>query len=115
MKLRVKNSEIFPMPGGNSHMLHLGTISKGMREFCVMYCVSGPKAGKLYIEEVVVTSVDYSKDVYAHSKFINDDDLARELAFFAEQKGLTDMVKIANRLFSTGRGSWLMGMSGSQK
>lgn len=109
MRFQVKNSEIFPMPGGNSHMLHLGTISMGMREFCVMYCVRGPKFGNLYIEEVVLTSVDFDKDVYAHSKFIKDDALAYDLAKFAEEKGMTDMVAIANRLFSTGRGSWLMG------
>ena len=108
MRFRVKNSDIFKLPS-NSHMLHLGTIGSGLREFVVMYCTHGPKSGHMYIEEAVLTSVDFSKDIFAHFKFIKDGDLARELALFASTNKLTDMKHIADRLFSTGRGSWLMG------
>ena len=110
MRFRLKNSNIFRMPG-NSHMLHLGTIGEGMSEYIVMLCVGGSKSGNMYIEEAVLTSVDFSKDVFAHSKFIDDDELAHELAGFAEENKLTDMVRISNELFSTGRGSWLMGVN----
>ncbi len=89
-------------------MLHLGTIGSGLREYIVMYCTHGPKFGHMFIEEAVLTSVDFSDDVFGSSKFIQDDDLARELAFFAANHKLTDMKEIANKLFSTGRGSWLM-------
>jgi len=68
----------------------------------------------MYIEEAVLTSIDFSKDVFASCKFIKDDDLALELARFAEEKKLTDMVTIANTLFATGRGSWLTGVSDSR-
>ena len=110
MRFRVKNSNIFKLPG-NQHMLHLGTITKGFSEYIVMLCVGGTKSGNMYIEEAVLASIDFSKDVYANCKFIKDDELALALARFAEEKGLTDMVKIANLLFSTGRGSWLTGVN----
>ena len=89
-------------------MLHLGTIGSGLREFVVMYCRSGPKSGNMYIEEAVLTNIDFSKDVFASFKFIADDDEAREIANYAAENNMTNMVEIANRLFSTGRGSWLM-------
>jgi hypothetical protein len=112
MRFLVKNYDIFKLPG-NRHMLHLGTIGYGLREFVVMYCTGGEKAGNMYIEEAVLHSVDFSKDVYAGFKFIKDDNLARELAAYASEKNMTNMVDIGNRLFSTGRGSWLMEANGS--
>ena len=90
VKFRVKNSNIFLLPG-NGHMLHLGTIEYGLREFIVMTCIGGPHQGKTYIEEIVLNTVDFSKDVFANCKFIEDDNLAFDLAKFAEDKGLTDI------------------------
>lgn len=107
MRFRVKNSNIFLLPC-NDHMLHLGTIESGLREFVVMYCRGGPKSGNMYIEEAVLTNIDFSKDVFACFKFIADDDEAYEIANFAAENNMTNMVEIANKLFSTGRGSWLM-------
>lgn len=109
MRFQLKNSNIFKMPG-NKHMLHLATIGMGHREFIAMYCASGVKAGNVYIEEVVLVSSDFSKDVFAYSKFIEEDDLAHDLTRFAEEKKITDMKLITEMLFSTGRGSWLTGL-----
>jgi hypothetical protein len=72
-------------------MVHLGTIGYGLREFVVMTCVRGPKKGNTYIEEVVLTSVDYTEDVFANCKFIEDDNLANDLANYAREQGLLDI------------------------
>jgi len=84
-------------------MLHLGTIGYGLREFIVMTCIYGPHYGKTYIEEVVLTSVNFSEDVYANCKFIEDDNLAEDLAKFAEEKQLTSIGNRANELIDTGK------------
>ena len=44
--------------------------------------------GKVYIEEVVLNSVDFSKDIFASCKFISDENLAHDLAAFVQEKGL---------------------------
>ena len=86
-------------------MLHLGTIGYGLREFIVMHCRRGPHNGQTYIEEVVLNNVDFSTDVFANCKFIDDDNLAQDLAAFAEEKGLLDIRK---RMHEGGR-LWLPG------
>ena len=106
--MKVKNSNIFPLPG-NPHMLHLGTIEKGLQEFIVMACIRGSHRGKVFIEEAVLTTVDWSKDVFGNCKFIQDDALAEDLAKFAEMKGLTDMKKVFNHIQAIGKTEWLMG------
>lgn len=107
MRFRVLNSNIFPLPC-NPHMLHLGTIGSGLREFVVMYCRSGPKSGHVFIEEAVLVNIDFSKDTFACFKFIKDDDEAIEIANYAAEKNMTNTIEIANRLFSMRRESWLM-------
>ncbi len=92
MRLRVKSSNIFPLPG-NPHMLHLATLERGLREFIVLHCMRGPHKDKTYIEEVVLTTVDFKDDVFANCKFVADDELANELAEFATDKGLLDIEK----------------------
>lgn len=113
MRFKVKNSNIFPMPGNHpsnpNQLLHLGTIEYGLREFVVMACVTGPKRGNVYIEEVVLNTVDFQKDVFANLKFIEDDNLAHDLAKFAEEKKLTDMKEVSNRLGEQGKLPWLYG------
>ena len=111
MRFRVKESNLFKVPG-NPHMLHLGTISYGLREFIAMACLEGPKSGNCYIEEVVLESRDLSKDVWANCKFIYDDNLAFDLAKFCEEKGLTDMKKRFEELKATGRFEWVLGNKG---
>lgn len=111
MRFQVKDSNIFPLPG-NPHMLHLATISYGLREFIAMVCIKGPYQGSCYIEEVVLESRDFNKDVWANCKFIADDNLAFDLAKFCEDKGITDMKKRFNELFATGRSHWLLGNEG---
>jgi hypothetical protein len=82
-------------------MLHLGTIAKGFREFVAFVCIANPpgtsiwnsKVGKVYIEEAVLEAKDYSKDVFGHLKFINDDE-AQELAAFANSHNLLNIREI---------------------
>lgn len=108
MRFQLKNSNLFLVPG-NKHMLHLGTIGYGLREFIVMACIRGPQSGQVYIEEVVLNTVDFSQDVFANCKFIEDDNLAFDLAKYAEEQGITDVPKRLNELGETGRLSWITG------
>lgn len=91
MRLKVKNCSRFRLPGSNKHFIHLGTIEYGIREFIVFHCTAGPKAGNTYIEEVVLTSVDWTEDVFANCKFVSDDNLAQDLAAFATEQGLLNI------------------------
>lgn len=106
MRLLVKNSNIFPLPG-NPHMIHLGTIGRGLREFVVLLCTQGLSQGQCYIEEVVIQSVNWDEDVFANLKFIQDDELAEELYVFAAENKLTDMKTVSETLISSRRESWL--------
>jgi hypothetical protein len=114
MRFKVKDSNLFLMPG-NPHLLHLGSIAYGLREFVVMTCVDGPHKGNTYIEEVVLESKDFSKDVFASLKFIDDNNLAFDLAKFAEENGLTDMKKRAEELIDRGKTQWLAGSTDLRK
>jgi hypothetical protein len=107
MAFKIKNSDLFVLPG-NPHMLHLATISKGLQEYVVMLCIKNPPlampgqnyTGRVYIEEAVLENKDFSKDIFANLKFIDDDNLANDLAAFARDHGILDiqaqMVKILN-------------------
>lgn len=106
MRFKLKNSNIFPLPG-NPHMLHLATIGYSLREFIVMLGIMGPASGKIYIEEIVLESKDFSKDVFANCKFIEDDNLANDLSEFVEEKGIRDMKKIADTIIDMGNAGWL--------
>jgi hypothetical protein len=108
MRFKVKDSNLFLMPG-NPHMLHLGTIAYGLREFVAMVCVQQPPTlaksnvayvGRCYIEEVVLESKDFSKDVYANLKFIDDGQLANDLAAFAQDKDILNIPKQLERIMT---------------
>ena len=98
MGFKVKDSNLF-LPPGNPHMLHLATISKGLQEFIVFLCIKDPPltppdqsfTGRVYIEEAVLESKDFSKDVFANLKFISDDHLAQDLANFAQEQGILNI------------------------
>ena len=108
MRFQLKDTNLFLVPG-NSHMLHLATVTYGLREFIVMACIKGPKSGDCYIEEVVLESRNFDKDVWANCKFIADDNLAFDLAKFADERGITDMKKRFEELRATGNFHWLLG------
>lgn len=99
MRFTLKDTNIFSLPG-NPHMLHIATISYGLREFVGML---DRRTQKFYIEEVVLQSQDFSKDVWANFKFIEDDALAFDLAKFCEEKKVLDMKKLQERLIDEGR------------
>lgn len=96
MRFIVKDTNLFFLPG-NKHMLHIATIGYSLREFVAMLDVN---TQKIYIEEVVLVSQDFSKDVYANFKFIDEDELAQELSEFCDSRKLLDMKRIQDRLCS---------------
>ena len=108
MRLYLKTSDLFLVPG-NQHMLHLGPVGYGLREFIVMHCLRGPHKGNTYIEEVVLNSVDWTADVFAHCKFVEETALAEDLANFAEENKLLDVKERFHQLQDQGRGQWLFG------
>ena len=95
------------MPG-NPQLLHLATVTDSFREFIAMVCVKGPETGNCYIEEAVLTTVDYSTDVFANLKFIQDDHLAEDLYDFLNNKGLLDITRRLNEVIAQGNISWLL-------
>lgn len=101
-RFKLKNSNLFQLPG-NAHMLHIATIGYGLREFIFMLDVL---TQKMYIEEVVLETKDFANDVWANMKFIEDDNLAHDLAKFAEDKKITDMKRIQNYLYEMKVNSW---------
>tara|TARA_Y100000310_G_scaffold338540_1_gene428447 strand:+ start:10094 stop:10411 length:318 start_codon:yes stop_codon:yes gene_type:complete len=105
MRFNIKNKNIFPMPG-NKHLMHLATIEYGLREFVVMLGTIGDTKGKAYIEEVVLNTVDFKNDVFANLKFIEDDNLANDLAQWAMEKGLLDMRERGHEAFEQGIKLW---------
>ena len=92
--MKVINTNHFRLPG-NEHMIHLASIQDSLREFILMI---DTKTSKAYIEEVVLESKDFSKDIWANLKFIEDDNLAHDLASFCEDKKLIDMKKVQEYL-----------------
>lgn len=101
-RFKVKETNLFLLPG-NPHMLHVATITYGLREFIFML---DHTTQKMYIEEVVLESTDFEKDVWANMKFIEDDNLAFDLAKFAEDEKITDMKKIQNYLYELKEKVW---------
>ena len=99
MSFKLINSDLFLLPN-NPHMIHLGTISKGLQEYIVMLCIRGPKSGNVYIEETVLNTVDFSKDVFANLKYIQDEALVNDLAAFAREKGLLNIERVMERVLS---------------
>ena len=105
MRFKVKDSNLFPLKN-NPHMLHLATIGYSLREFCAMACVYGPHKGKVYIEELVHNTVDFTQDVYANFKFISDDNLAADLANYCTEQGLLDVGARVKEGLETGVIKW---------
>lgn len=108
LMIKIKNKNIFPIPG-NPHMLHLATLSKGLREFYVMVCISGAHKGKCYIEEYVPTTVSFSDDIFGNFKFIQNDEEAKELADFCERYKLNDIGERSGEMVETGLGKIVFG------
>lgn len=102
-KMKVKDSNLFLMPE-NPHMLHLASIEYGLREFV---CMVDRNTTKTYIEEVSLQSADNKGDVWCNLQFIEDDNLAYDLAMFCQEKGVTDMLAVANKLLAQGKGEWI--------
>lgn len=98
IRLLDKNIESIP---GNPHMLRLARLQKGLKEYWLMLCISGPEQGRCYIEEYVPTTVSFSEDIYGHFKFIKDDEEAGELAAFCHEHKLTDLEERTGEIFES--------------
>lgn len=96
--MKITNSSIFPLPY-NTDFIHLGTILDNGKEYFVFVSVRGSCKGKCYIEEFHSISNSLT--------FIEDDNLAIDLARFAEEKGITDIPKRITELGETKR-LWLL-------
>jgi len=90
MSFKIKDSNIFPMPG-DKRFIHLATITSGLREFIVFVGTKGSVDGKCYIEEAVLVANPKTEDVTGCLKFIDDDNLANDLAAFVQEKNLLDI------------------------
>lgn len=77
-EFKVVDSNIYEMKGSNGRFYHLGTIHQGLREYI---CMVDTFTQQCYIEEVTG----------GHLSFIEDDNLAFDLAKFCEQQKITDM------------------------
>lgn len=95
-RFRVLNTELEIIPG-NPHMLHVATIGWGLRMFIVMLDIWNSRR-RIYIEELVTESFDFTKDIWGHFRFIDDDQLAWDLAKFSEEKGFLDMKKLEEKI-----------------
>jgi len=93
------------MPG-NGHLMHMATIGYGLREFIVMVGIRDDIKGKAYIEEAVLTTVNYSEDVFANLKFIEDDNLANDIAEWVMERRLLDMKERGHEAFEQGLKLW---------
>lgn len=81
MGFSVVNTNIFELPGTNGRFVHLASVHNGVREFM---CFLDALSQKCYIEEITGGSLT----------FIEDDNLAFDLAKFCDDKGFTDMKKV---------------------
>jgi len=103
VNLKLKDSNIFLIPN-NLHVLHLATIGYGLREFV---CMLDRRTNKVYIEEVVLQGNDNEGNVWCNFKFIQEDELAFDLAKFCEMKGVLDMKKIMEKLIDMDKKTWI--------
>jgi hypothetical protein len=110
--MKLKDSNIFPMPNGwpsptGDKFLHIATIEHQFKEYIYFICLKGPSIGKAYIEEVVLNSNSNSQEIAANLTRIFDENLKEDLAAFVANKKLNDIPSIVNRLIDTGHISWL--------
>lgn len=112
MKFYLKNTNIFPLPN-SKNLLHVATIGYGLREFIVMLDptrdIMNQDRGPLYIEEIVLNTVDWTSDVFANCKHIKDDNLFKDLAAFVHENKLDRADRVANILIDMGKIHWLTG------
>jgi hypothetical protein len=106
MRIVITDSNVYPIDK-NPHMLHICSLQRGLREYWVMLCVQGEHKGKCYIEELVPNTSSFKDDIFGNFKFIEDDDLALELAQFAQEHKLIDVAEKAAELADQGKLHWL--------
>jgi hypothetical protein len=85
MGFKVLDSDVFALPGTEGRYIHLGTIQNGLREYL---CFLDRQSQKCYIEDFTGGSLN----------FIEDDTLAFELTKFCEDRGLTDLKRVHEKL-----------------
>ena len=104
--VKLKSRDIFLIPG-NSHMLCLGKLTRGLKEFWIMLCVRCPHIptcaegkcpydGRCYIEEFRWENSSFHQ--------VNNDEEITELTRFAELHKLTDIINRANEMIEVGLG-----------
>ena len=76
-KLRLVDSNTYPLSGTNERFVHLATVTGGLRDFM---CFIDERAQKVYIEEITGGSLE----------FINDELLVEDIAHFLNEHNLLD-------------------------
>jgi hypothetical protein len=76
--IKLLDSNRYEMKGTNGRFVHLATMQDGIREYVCMYDL---KESKCYIEEISGGQL----------KFIDDDNVAADLADFLFNKHITDL------------------------
>jgi hypothetical protein len=81
MSIKILNKNIFFLSGTKKRFKHLASVQMGVREFMCFFDVL---TSKVYIEEISG----------GHLEFIEDDKLAKELAVFMDEHGLTEISRV---------------------
>ena len=102
-RFSLKDTNLFLCPG-NEHMIHLASIAYGFREFL---CMLDRRTSKVYVEEVVLEGSDNKGNIFANLKFIEDDNLAFDLAKFLDENKVIDMKRVNNYLLDQKK-NWLV-------
>ena len=88
-KFELIDSRTFRLPPDNGYSpTHLATIRWSMREF-VYFRID--QTGQTYIEEVILKPTATGGKVTAKYRYIDEDNLWRDLAEFLRSKGITGM------------------------
>lgn len=82
-RIKVVNSSVFPLNGTNGRYVHLASMHKGLREYM---CFIDKRLQRVFIEQISG----------GHLEFIEDQQLAEELAAFLQERGLLSMSRIAS-------------------
>lgn len=115
MNIRIKNSNIFIIPTDKPEhrFLHLATLATGIieREFWILLCYKCPGYHPVYAPDCSFSECKHDQHCYIEERnifggfdFIKEDDLALELARFAESNNLTDITTRANEIVEIGLG-----------
>lgn len=81
MAFKLSSTNVYELPGTNARFIHIATVHNSLKEYI---CFIDTNTNQCYIEDITGGSL----------KFIEDDNLAHDIAMFLQHHGVTDMRKI---------------------